>query len=66
MLAIAEKLSQPFPFVRVDLYNQNGRIYFGELTFTPAAALDKDRLPETDLFFGELIDLHYTDPMREK
>lgn len=33
MVEIAEKLSAPFPHVRVDLYNVNGNIYFGELTF---------------------------------
>ena len=33
MITIAEKLSKSFPHVRVDLYNVNGRIYFGELTF---------------------------------
>lgn len=36
MLTIARKLSEDFPFVRVDLYNVRGKIYFGELTFTPA------------------------------
>ncbi len=36
MIQMAKKLSTGFPFVRVDLYNDNGRIYFGELTFTPA------------------------------
>ncbi|MDE6019494.1 MAG: carbonic anhydrase [Ruminococcus sp.] len=35
MLSIAKILSRDFPFVRVDLYNINGRIYFGELTFYP-------------------------------
>lgn len=35
MLKIAEKLSEEFPFVRVDLYNVSGKIYFGELTFYP-------------------------------
>lgn len=35
LLRIAEKLSEDFPFVRVDLYNINGKIYFGELTFYP-------------------------------
>lgn len=34
MLDVAERLAQPFPVVRVDLYNINGKIYFGELTFT--------------------------------
>ena len=35
MLEIAAKLSEDFPFVRVDLYNVSGKIYFGELTFYP-------------------------------
>ncbi len=35
MKHIAEKLSEDFPFVRVDLYLVNGKIYFGELTFYP-------------------------------
>lgn len=34
MLDVAAILSEGFPEVRVDLYNINGRIYFGELTFT--------------------------------
>lgn len=35
MIAIAKKLSADFKFVRVDLYDINGRVYFGELTFSP-------------------------------
>lgn len=34
MLEVAKKLSQGFPILRVDLYNINGKICFGELTFT--------------------------------
>ena len=34
MLEIAQKLSTGFPILRVDLYDVNGHIYFGELTFT--------------------------------
>lgn len=37
MLLIAKILSQRFPFVRVDLYEVDGKVYFGELTFTPCA-----------------------------
>ena len=37
MKEIAHILSEDFPFVRVDLYNINGKIYFGELTFFPAS-----------------------------
>lgn len=33
MLAIAESLSKDFPHVRIDLYNIEGKIYFGEFTF---------------------------------
>ncbi len=36
MVEYARKLSKPFKFVRVDLYNVNGNTVFGELTFTPA------------------------------
>lgn len=34
MLNIAERLSEGFPIVRVDLYEVDGKVYFGELTFT--------------------------------
>lgn len=34
MLDVARKLSVGFPILRVDMYNIDGRIYFGELTFT--------------------------------
>lgn len=44
-------------FVRVDLYNVNGVIYFGEATFFPQSGLDKNRLPEMDLYFGDRIPL---------
>ena len=37
MFDAAAKLSAGFPFVRVDLYYVAGRIYFSELTFTPAS-----------------------------
>lgn len=35
MIKIAEKLASGFPFVRIDLYNIRGKIYFGEMTFYP-------------------------------
>lgn len=40
MLGVARALSRGFSFVRVDLYEVNGRVYFGELTFFPGAARD--------------------------
>jgi hypothetical protein len=37
MNSIAAGLAEGFDFVRVDLYDVDGRVYFGELTFTPTA-----------------------------
>ena len=53
MKSIASRLSAPFDFVRVDLYNTDGKIYFGELTFTPAAGGIKLRPESWDLRLGE-------------
>ena len=39
MLEIAKNLSKPFPFVRVDLYEVNNKVVFGELTFTPGSGI---------------------------
>lgn len=39
MVEVARALSREFDFVRVDLYSARGRVYFGELTCTPAAGL---------------------------
>ncbi|BEL77383.1 MULTISPECIES: ATP-grasp fold amidoligase family protein [Serratia] len=53
----ASRLSAPFEFVRVDFYISQGRIIFGELTFTPSAGLDTDILPPTDVLLGEMLTL---------
>lgn len=39
LVAYAERLSEPFEFVRLDLYEAHDGIYFGEFTFTPGAGL---------------------------
>ena len=57
MIHYAEKLSEPFPFVRADFYLEKGKVIFGELTFTPAAGLDADKLPYTDKLLGDIISL---------
>lgn len=41
MKQLAAHLSENFPFVRVDLYNLGGKIYFGELTFYPSSGYGK-------------------------
>lgn len=53
MVALAARLSIGFGFVRVDLYNLDGRIYFGELTFTPTAGEMKLMPDRWDLELGK-------------
>lgn len=57
MFRIAGKLSENIPAVRVDLFQSNGQIYFGEMTLYPASGFDPNRLPEANLYFGNKIDL---------
>lgn len=58
MLSLAEKLSRDIPFVRVDFYEVNGRVYFGELTFFPGAGFEKITPFEWDVKLGEWLNLN--------
>ena len=53
MIALAERMSKNEPFLRVDFYNVNGKIFFGELTFYPASGLGKWTIEEADIKIGE-------------
>lgn len=55
MLSIAKVLSQGLSHVRVDLFDIDNNIYFGELTFFDNSGLDTDISYETDLKWGEKI-----------
>lgn len=57
MIEIAGKISQGFPQVRVDLYNVNGKIYFGEMTFFSASGMNNDLSREFQLMIGDRIHL---------
>lgn len=57
LIECAKTLSKNFPFVRADFYIVGSKVYFGELTFTPAGGLDSNRLPETDIMMGNLLDI---------
>lgn len=57
MVEFARKLSKDIPFLRADFYNIDGKIYFGELTFYPAAGLGKFIPEEWDLKLGKLLNL---------
>ena len=53
----AEILSKPFPFARADFYLEKGKVYFGELTFTPGGGFDTGRLPSTQKMMGDMVHL---------
>jgi len=55
MVKISEALSKPFDFVRIDLYNINGKIYFSEMTFTPAKGTLKFDNDECDFEMGKWL-----------
>lgn len=57
MVEIASVLSKPFPCCRVDLYNVDGVIYFGEITFYHGGGCNHIEPEEWDLKMGNWIDL---------
>lgn len=57
MVSLAECLSKDIPFLRVDFYNVDGKIFFGELTFYPASGHGKWTSDDVDLSIGEYLKL---------
>ena len=57
MIQLAEKLSVEQSFLRVDFYNINGLIYFGELTFYPASGMGTFTDENIDLQLGSYLKL---------
>ena len=57
MIEIARDLSSGHPYIRVDLYNLDDRIVFGELTFYPASGLPDFIPDDQDFICGEMLQL---------
>lgn len=57
MVKIAEALGRDFPFVRIDLYEVDGKIYFSEFTFTPAKGTLIFDDKKTDTLIGSWLDI---------
>lgn len=55
MLEVASKLSSDFPLVRVDFYLEEGKIYFGEITFSHFCCRTPFEPDEYDSIFGDLF-----------
>ena len=53
MTELSRKLAKPFPFVRIDLYLINDKLYVGEFTFIPAGGFHNFDPIEWDLKLGE-------------
>lgn len=57
MKELAERLAAGIAFLRVDFYELDGRIYFGELTFFPGGGMEEFSPEEWDFRLGGMIDL---------
>ena len=57
MKQLAAKLSEKMPFARIDFYEIDEKVYFGEITFYPASGFEGFTPEEWDLKLGEWIEL---------
>lgn len=57
MISLSERLAGNLPFLRVDFYNIEGRIYFGELTFYPASGMDRFVPDGYDMEIGTYLEI---------
>ena len=57
MIDIARRLAQGIPFVRVDLYNLSGQVYFSEMTFIPGCGFGPFQPEEWERKLGDWIEL---------
>lgn len=57
MKEYAEKLAARFVFVRVDFYEVDGKVYLGEMTFTPGNCLFKYKRPGANEAVGSFLSL---------
>lgn len=57
MLEIVKKLSVGINYVRIDLYNVKGKIYFSEYTFFDGSGFDKFNPEKWDYKLGEMLQL---------
>jgi hypothetical protein len=57
LITTAKALALPFPFVRVDMYALEGKLYFGELTFYPEKGVGRFSPRKYDLAFGQHFEI---------
>lgn len=59
MISISEILSNDFPFARVDLYNVDGLITFGEITFYPSSGYMNFSTDSFDFEMGKYFNVDF-------
>ena len=57
MIELAKKLSEPFPFVRVDFFDTPNKLYLAELTFYPGGGITAYHPESFDLQLGDMLEL---------
>lgn len=57
MVRLATELSKPFPYVRIDFYETDNRVYFGEFTFFPCSGMPDFIPAEYDDVVGRMLTL---------
>lgn len=57
MIKFAEMLSKDIPFVRIDFYEVENKVYFGEYTFYPGGGFEEFTPEKYDYEIGNLIDI---------
>ena len=58
MIELADILSKNCVFLRIDFYEVNSKIYFGELTFYPASGFGRFEPEEYDKILGDMLKLN--------
>lgn len=57
MIELSRQLADDKPFSRIDFYDVNGQVLFGEITFFPTSGMGGFDPEEWDCKFGDLIEL---------
>lgn len=57
MVKVAEQLSKRFNYIRVDMYDVSGRVYFGELTLHHGGGFEHFTPSQYDIYYGRLMTL---------
>lgn len=66
MIKIASLLSRDFALARVDFYEVEGKLYFGEITFTSASGVEKISPPEVGYLMGNMCMLPPKSPIPQR